>query len=204
VFGRDSKQATTPTAEPEVGVEVRPGGKGRPTPSRREAEKRNRTPLIGAPPPAKGATKEERKAARAARTAHNREERMKARAAMATGDERFLPPRDKGPARRFVRDYVDARRNPGEYLLFFLLGALVIQAMPWRNVSVAGLLLMYGLVIVIAVDSFLLRRRMIRLVTEKFGADQAKGVGGYAIMRAVQFRRGRMPAPQVQRGQFPR
>ena len=33
----------------------------------------------------------------------------KQREALANGDERYLPARDKGPVRRFVRDYVDSR-----------------------------------------------------------------------------------------------
>ena len=36
---------------------------------------------------------------------------------MVTGDERHLPLRDKGPVRRFIRDYVDARFSIGEILL---------------------------------------------------------------------------------------
>ena len=34
-----------------------------------------------------------------------------------TGDEANLPLRDKGPAKRFIRDYVDARWNVGEFML---------------------------------------------------------------------------------------
>ncbi len=44
------------------------------------------------------------------------------RQALDTGDEKFLPLRDKGPQKRFARDYVDARFSLGEYLMF---GALV-------------------------------------------------------------------------------
>ncbi|MDQ1288804.1 MAG: hypothetical protein QG622_2370, partial [Actinomycetota bacterium] len=37
----------------------------------------------------------------------------------------------------------------------------------------------------------------------KFGDDQARGAGGYAMMRALQLRRTRLPHPMVERGQFP-
>src|SRR5919112_514458 len=50
------------------------------------------------------------------------DQRLKMRQALDTGDEKFLPLRDKGPQKRFARDYVDARFSIGEYLMF---GALV-------------------------------------------------------------------------------
>ena len=39
------------------------------------------------------------------------------REGMRTGDERYLPARDKGPVRRYVRDFVDARLCMAELLL---------------------------------------------------------------------------------------
>jgi hypothetical protein len=59
------------------------------------------------------------------------------------------------------------------------------------------------MVMAIAIDSFLLRRRVQRLADERFGEKAASGTGTYALMRALQFRRGRLPKPQVQRGEFP-
>ena len=43
----------------------------------------------------------------------------------------------------------------------------------------------------------------VRLVTERHGPKEAAGVGTYGMMRALQFRRSRLPRPQVTRGQFP-
>jgi hypothetical protein len=179
------------------------GGKGRATPTRREAEQRNRRPLIGAPPPAKGATRAERKAARAVRQKAVREERLRSRQGLASGDERFLPARDKGPARRFARDYVDARRNLGEYFLPVALIALVVGVIQVPAARVVSVLVLYLMVIVIVGDSYLLRRRVQRLTNEKFGEKVATGTGTYALMRSLQMRRSRMPKPQVQRGEFP-
>ena len=45
--------------------------------------------------------------------------------ALREGDERHLPPRDRGPVRKYVRDIVDSRRSVAEY---FLPLALVILA----------------------------------------------------------------------------
>jgi hypothetical protein len=204
VFGREKTSGTEKALAATPVVEPKAGGKGRPTPSRKEAEARNRRPLLGAPPPPKGATREERKASRQARNATVREERARVRAAQARGDESALAPKDRGPVRRYVRDYVDARRNFGEYFLPVALFALVVGVI---NVPVARLLslaLLYVFVVVIAVDSFLLNRKVKKLTAEKFAGRSNAGVGTYAMMRALQFRRGRMPKVQVERGQYPR
>ena len=199
VFGRPrTTQPPTPAAE----VTTRSGGKGRPTPSRREAEARNRHPVVGSPQVREGASKEERKAARAAQRQAMSADRAKTRQAMVTGDERYLPARDQGPARRFARDYVDARRNLGEYLLpmaVTVLALSLVNSPILKLVSLGGLYLM---VLVIAADAYLLRRKVGRLATEKFG-DKARGVAGYAMMRSLQMRRTRLPRPQVDRGQYP-
>ncbi len=203
MFGLGKKQqtATTTVAAPAVAKE---GGKGRPTPRRREAEQRNRKPVIGAPRVATNASKAERKAARQAQREASRLERLKQREALNTGDERHLPPRDKGPARRWARDYVDARRSPGE---FFLPVALVVLLFSMLRlvplVAEVSVLLLYVLGLVVGVDSFLLRRRVNRATVERFGEAKARGAGTYAMARALQMRRLRLPKPQVGRGQFP-
>jgi hypothetical protein len=158
---------------------------------------------VGAPPAPKGATRAERKAARKAQLAHNREERAKQREALNSGDQRYLPLRDKGPARKFVRDYVDSRRNLGEYFLPVALVCVVLGMVNLNIARLGSLIALYGMVIAIFVDAMLLRRKLTKLVTAKFGAEHARGIGGYAIMRSLQIRRSRMPRPQVQRGQFP-
>jgi hypothetical protein len=203
VFGRDKTSATPAANSAAPTAKAKEGGKGRATPTRREAEQRNRRPLIGAPPAPKGATRAERKAARSARQQAVREERRRSRLAAASGDERYLPARDKGPARRFARDYVDARRNLGEFFLPVALVALIVGVLNVPAARVASLLALYLMVLLIAGDSYLLRRRVQRLVDEKFGDKATAGTGTYALMRSIQMRRSRMPKPQVQRGQYP-
>ena len=46
---------------------------------------------------------------------------------MKSGDERYLPERDQGPVKRFVRDYVDARLSIAEFLLPLLVVIMVMQ-----------------------------------------------------------------------------
>jgi len=200
VFGR-SKASQTPAAA--AAQPLKAGGKGRPTPSRREAESRNKHPLIGRAPVRPGASKEERKEARAAQKASMGEQRAKMREAMVTGEERYLPTRDQGPARRWARDYVDARRSLGEYLLPAAFFVLILNVVRLHGLEYVPILLLYVVVLAVSVDAFLLRRRVGRLTAEKFGAAKAKGVGAYAMMRSLQMRRTRMPRPQVARGEFP-
>ena len=178
-------------------------GKGRPTPRRREAEQRNRHPVVGSPRLSPNATKEERKAARAAQRQAATAERAKAREAMLAGDERYLPAQHAGPARRFARDYVDSRFNVGELLLpiagvVLLLGLLP----PLARYSVYFVPLLYVFALGVVVNGFFLARRVNRLAAERFG-DSARGVGRYAALRSAQVRRLRMPKPKVRRGQTP-
>jgi len=207
VAGEDARSASRagrPNEEQERAL--RPEGKGRPTPRRREAEQRNRRPLVGGgrgPALRPGASRAERKAARKERRRVAREERLRSRQALLTGDEAHLPPRDQGPARRFARNYVDARRNLGEYFMPFALVVLFLSLIRIPLLQLAGLLLLYGTGIAVAIDCYLLRRRVNRLAVERFGARQAKGAGTYAMTRALQLRRSRLPRAQVERGRFP-
>lgn len=207
VFGRnrDGGDAAAAASVAAQEAAAREGAKGRPTPKRREAEQRNRRP-IGSPSRAgatrPGATKEEKKAARAAQRQAFAAERAKTRAALMTGDERHLPPRDKGPARRFVRDYVDARRNLGELFIPVSLVILAMSLVPNKYLITGSLLALYSLVLGTVIDSVLLRRRLTKLTVDRFG-DKAAGAGTYGMMRALQIRRTRLPRAQVKRGEYP-
>ena len=82
MFGRSRSGATRVPTTPTTPLPEKQSGKGRPTPRRREAEQRNRHPVVGASKLSPNATKEERKAARAARREALAAERGKAREAM--------------------------------------------------------------------------------------------------------------------------
>lgn len=203
MFGRSKASSETTTAAAQA--VVREGAKGRPTPTRREAEQRNRRPL-GSPSRAAvrpGASKEEKRAARDAQRKAFAAERARTREALISGDERYLPARDKGPARRWARDYVDARRNAGELFIPVALVILATSLIPNAVVIQASLVALYAMVLWVIVDSVLLRRRLTKLTTERFGDKIAGGAGTYGMMRALQIRRTRLPRPQVRRRQFP-
>jgi hypothetical protein len=200
VFGRrKTSEAEVPTQAP-----TRPdAGKNRPTPKRREAEAARKQPLV---PAARSASGGRGKAARQAA----REERVKARERMMLGDERYLMARDRGPVRRFARDYVDARWNLGELLLPVMVIVLALSfvgaGLQKQNPALYGgtLAVTYTLVVMSAVDAFLMGQRLKRAIRERFGADtDTKGLAWYAVMRAFQIRRTRVPRPAVKRGQSP-
>jgi hypothetical protein len=204
VFGRSRSGATeAPAKTTGPALPQKQGGKGRPTPRRREAEQRNRHPVVGTPRLAPNATKEERKAARATQREALAAERAKSREAMVTGDERYLPAQHRGPARRWARDYVDSRWNVGELLLPTALVVLLMGLVPRLQVVSFFLVpALYVFALVVVVNGWFMARRINRIAVERFG-ESARGVGRYAALRSAQVRRFRMPKPMVKRGQSP-
>lgn len=169
-------------------------GKGHATPTRKEQEAARKRPLV--PNDRKEAAKQAR-----AQSATSRE---KARIGMAAGDDRYLTARDKGPQRRYVRDYVDARYNVGELMIPIMLLVIVLTFIPNQAFQVYGILLLWAFFIVAVIDAVVLGFIVRRKLGEKFGASKVeRGVRWYAAMRAMQMRIIRLPKPQVKRRQFP-
>ncbi|MFA7497241.1 MAG: DUF3043 domain-containing protein [Leucobacter sp.] len=168
-------------------------GKGRPTPSRKQAEAANARPIVGSKN--KAAAKELRQ--------QRTEARERARVGMLQGEERYLTPRDRGPQRRYVRDYVDARWNVGELLIPVMLVVLILTFLPgiMQVISLAAIWAFVALAIIDAVIlGFILKKKL----AAKFGADKVQaGYRWYAAMRAFQFRPLRAPKAQVKRGHYP-
>jgi hypothetical protein len=131
------------------------------------------------------------------------EERMRTREALLTGDEANLPARDQGPARRFARDYVDARRGIGEYFLPLAMAILLITLVPVPVVQQVGLMTIWTAGLFSFGDAILLRGRVNRLTRDRFGTAESSGAGFYAMTRSLQIRRFRLPRPKVERGEFP-
>lgn len=195
VFGRKKKNSEngTPSA---ITYADRPGAKNRPTPSRREQEAANKRPLVPT----------DRKAAASLSRAANKVARAKQRAALISGDESALPTRDKGPVRRYIRDVVDSRYNVGEFMLPVMVVVLALTFIPtfvpsiasWTTLIVVSLV--YGLIVVGIFDAVLMWRRMKAKIITRFGEAPPRGSAMYAVTRAFQMRRSRLPRPQVARG----
>ena len=73
--------------------------------------------------------------------------RLDSREAMLRGEERYLPERDKGPERRFLRDMVDRRINVGEFLLPAMIIILGLSLLPMRWAQTGTFVAAYGLLL---------------------------------------------------------
>ncbi|WP_255768978.1 DUF3043 domain-containing protein [Pseudarthrobacter sulfonivorans] len=169
-------------------------GKGAPTPKRKAQEAARKRPLVP----------EDRKASKAAERQAVQDQRTKMRQALDTGDEKFLPVRDKGPQKRYARDYVDARFSLGEYLMFgalvFVIISLIVPASSEQMVYVLGGF--WVMFLAVFVDVFILSRQLRKKLAAKFG-EVERGTVWYGSMRSMQFRKLRLPKPLVKRGQYP-
>ncbi|MBX0298961.1 DUF3043 domain-containing protein [Cryobacterium sp. 1639] len=183
----------------ETGEETRarlagaPTGKGQPTPSRRVQEAANKRPLV--PDDRKLAAKQARAKSAAARE--------KARLGMAAGDDKYLPLRERGPQKRFARDYIDARFNVGEFMIPVMFLVILLTFFPDPSVQTYGILALWAFFLVAIVDCVVLGFILTKKVEAKFGADRAEKIRWYAAMRALQLRVMRLPKPQVKRGEYP-
>lgn len=163
--------------------------KGRPTPKRSEREK-----VIPRLAPASN------KAERKLQKQQSRSLRAQQRDAYLRGDENALPPRDKGPVRRFVRNYVDARRSIGEYFLPVVMVVLFMTVIPVTTIQLFAIALMYSTLLFSVIDGIILSRKIKREVAQRFPDQNLKGLGIYGWLRSTQIRRLRAPLPQVKRG----
>lgn len=202
MFKRSDESATTTTAQDELSVtESKPTAapKGRPTPTRKEAEAARKAALKGGPPP--GASKKEQRIA--ART-KAQQERAKAREGMARGDERYLPVRDQGPVRKFVRDYVDSRRTLAEFFVPVAVAVLLLGLMRDTRLQAFVTLVWMLIIVFVAVDTTIMLYRMnSKLKAQWPDKAERKGVNLYAVMRGLQIRRLRVPPPQFKAGGRP-
>jgi Protein of unknown function (DUF3043) len=168
--------------------------KGRPTPKRSEAQAQRRS-AANTPTTRKEAAKRARDERRAALE--------KQRQALASGDERYLPVRDKGPVRRFARDFVDSRFSIAEFFLPMAVVILVLSMVQAAALQNIALLLWLFVIVMIVVDSIWIAIRLKKQLNERYPHENKRGAVAYALMRTLQMRRLRLPKPQVKRGERP-
>jgi hypothetical protein len=179
----DSKQPRDPQAP-----------KGRPTPKRSEAQTQRRS-VANTPLTRKEAAKRQRDERRA--------QLERQRRALAGGDERYLPARDKGPVRKFARDFVDSRFNVAEFFLPMAVVILVLSMIRVAELQSIALLLWLVVIVLIVLDSIVTGFRLKKRLAERFSDQNRRGAVAYALMRSLQMRRLRLPKPQVKRGERP-
>jgi hypothetical protein len=199
VFRSRAKEEKSPVADKApVNISKQPrdpqAPKGRPTPKRSEAQSQRRS-VANTSMTRKDAAKRQREERRAAM------ERQ--RQALATGDERYLPARDKGPVRKFARDFVDSRFNVAEFFLPMAVIILVLSLVRVAALQNIALLLWLVVIVLIVLDSVLSAFRLRKRLAERFPDVNRRGAVAYALMRSLQMRRLRLPKPQVKRGERP-
>ncbi|MFT4166663.1 MAG: DUF3043 domain-containing protein [Microlunatus sp.] len=184
-FRRNKSEAAQPEPEGIQPGTAEPGPvkKDRPTPSRKEAEAARRARVNRQLSP---------KQARKETAARNRTERMRA-----------LNAREAQPEKVLIRDYVDARFSIGEFLLPAL---VLILSLSFLNSALPGMAMyatvaMYAYIGWVIIDLWWMWRGLKKVFTERFPRSSTKGLMMYAMNRTIQFRRFRMPAPRIKRGE---
>jgi hypothetical protein len=212
VFRRSSAGASGGTAEnssatqsQEAPAKNKPpaqAGKGRPTPKRSEAERGRYQSITGSTTGGRGSgtgsaprgkmTSEDKARARA--------ERDKRLTAIRRGEEWALGPRDRGPIRKLARDWVDSHRRPSEYYMYVLIVLLIalLSRNKVLNTYVSPLVLV--LIVVVVIDGYFIRRALHKLAAEYYPNESTRSMTTYAMMRALQIRRFRTPAPRLKPG----
>jgi hypothetical protein len=190
LFRRTEKPApeATPTATES------PGGKGRPTPTRKEAEAARRERARAAV---------DKKAAQKLLRERRAEANRKMREGMKTGEEKYLPARDQGPVRRYVRDWIDSRISVAEFLLPLLVLIMILQASGSGQMQSFSSGLWAATIMLLVFDTLWIRFRLRRELKAKFPGESLKGTMFYAFVRVLQLRFMRLPKPRVKIGQKP-
>jgi hypothetical protein len=194
VFRRTKTDAPSTPVEPDPATSEHGDQqkKGRPTPSRKEAEAARK---------ARAKVPRTRKEIAAAQRATRGESSAQVRQAMRSGDDRYLPARDKGPVRRFIRDYVDSRFSFIEMLIPLMLVVLILGWTGNRSVASFANVAMLAVFALIIIDIVRLRFRVRRELRARFPDAALNGTTYYAIARSLQMRFMRLPKAQVKVGQ---
>ena len=190
----NSSSKTDPAAGYDLNTDSISSGKGHATPTRKEREAANLRPLVSS----------DRKAGNKASRAKMNEAREKARVGMANGEEKFLPIRDKGVQRRYIRDYIDARWSVGELILPAMFLVIILTVINNTVIQSIAIFALWAFFLIAVIDCIVAGVLIQRRLTAKFGAEKVqKGNRWYTAMRALQLRPMRLPKPQVKRGNFP-
>jgi hypothetical protein len=169
------------------------------TPKRKQAQEKNFRPLIP----------KDRKLAKKLSREKAKQNKIQEQEALRRGDESSLPPKDKGPIKRFIRLCVDARFSIAEY---FMPAALVLIVLTFVSsmlpptfafiMVIAAWIALTVFVIDCIVSVVQIRKR----VMKKFGEYRVKeerGINSYIFMRTSQMRFFRLPKPINKKGEWP-
>ena len=185
---------TEKPADPAPATEPATGGKGRPTPTRKEAQAAARE---------RARAGMDKKAAQKLLREKRAESNRKMREGMRTGEEKYLPARDQGPVRRYVRDWVDSRISVAEFLLPLLILIMALSYSGSKQLQSFSSGLWAATILLLLVDTVWIRFRLRRDLKAKFPEENLRGTTFYAFVRMLQLRFMRLPKPRVKIGQRP-
>jgi hypothetical protein len=188
LFGRTEKSDSAPTSLEDAA----PDKKGRPTPSRKDAQ---------AAAKARATAGTDKKAAQATLRDKRSESNKRMREGMKNGEEKYLPARDQGPVKRAVRDWVDSRLMFTEFVLPILVLILVSGSI--NGLKGFATILQSVTMVLLIVDVVSIRFRLRKALAAKFPNETFKGTTFYAITRVLQLRFMRLPKPKVKLGGKP-
>lgn len=192
MFSRKKDPETESSEESLARLQSAEGGKGRPTPKRKESEAARRQKMT---PP------KDRREAKARMKSEKSKERQLTMDALRSGDERRYPARDQGKGRHLARNWIDGRRNIGEFFWPVVISALVLLFLPIAPLQQGSTVVLLGFYVLITVDTGLsllgLRRALGRELPDAAGR---RGALAYAFGRSIQSRKRRLPVPKVERG----
>ena len=208
MFRRGNAGARGDTAQDDQGeqslgapqtTKVRPAAetaKGRATPKRSEAERGRRQGITGTPARSgssgRGGTKTSSAEAQADRRARQE--------AVRRGEQWALPARDRGPVKALARDYIDSRRRLSEYYMYLMIVLVVVLFIRKSGLQLYAEPIALVLIGLVAVDAAWLRFKLTKLVRERLPGESTRGLTMYAVFRALQIRRFRVPPPQIRPG----
>ena len=198
---------TTDTAESGRARPAAEAAKGRPTPKRSESERGRRQGITGTParPGARGGSARGGSArgggsGRGSGGKESREDRLRRNEAMRRGEDWALPARDRGPVKALARDYVDSKRRISEYYMYVMIAVIIVLFVRAASVQLYAEPVALVLIVFVVVDAFFLRLGLKRLIEQRLPGQSVRGVGLYAVFRALQIRRFRVPPPRVSPG----
>ena len=208
MFRRGNAGARGDTAQDDQGeqslgapqtTKVRPAAetaKGRATPKRSEAERGRRQGITGTPARSGGASRGGTKTS----SADGQADRRARQEAIRRGEQWALPARDRGPVKALARDYIDSRRRLSEYYMYLMIVLVIVLFIKKSGLQLYAEPIALVLILLVVVDAAWLRFKLTKLVRERLPGESTRGLTTYAVFRALQIRRFRVPPPRIRPG----
>lgn len=191
------KKRNESPVQPQETQEVRSdGAKKGPTPRRKDQVAARQRPLVPA----------DRSQAKELDRKRRQEEAAKVRIGMQTGDERYLMARDRGPQKRFARNFADARTCLAEFffpiIILFFIVSIGFSPLIGAQGQIYTTFIMYAVLLIVILDMAVTWFSLKRALVARFG-EVERGVLWYGTFRTMQLRFMRQPKQQVKRGTKP-